>query len=368
MRMRMRWLLCLTCVLSFCVPPQANAAVVEICNKGNTALNVARAIYSKSLLLGDSYHISGWYTVDAGKCEVLYSETDPDPIYLGFTYRDTNNGIRNYLANPQDPNAVYQAVAQNFCVGVGVVFDYTTKTKDDDGSCHYGFNYGLMQFTLYLGLDSSVGRASYTLLPDQNNRITFPLIGGDAASGAHLLLGEPVHLAEGKWRGADGAPLSDSLIDSNNLPPLQPRQQYSVSKAPVAGLIQQINNTLNGFQTCTDNSYNSTTPVSKSHFAMNDQGVVTSSYVWATDKTDIGVPIGSLDLASAAVANLGNCWDLQVKCKGGQACMQMNDNGEAHARRDQLDVYVNAQNQGVTILNALRGIAPSYPDTQGATQ
>jgi hypothetical protein len=365
--MRMRWLLCLTCVLPFIVPPRMNAAVAEICNNGNTSLDVARAIYDKSLLFGDSYHISGWYTVDAGKCETIYSETDPDPIYLGFAYRDTNNGLRILQANPQDPDAVVQAVSQNFCVGVDVVFDYTTKTKDDDGSCRYGFNYGLMEFTLYMGLNTSVGRASYTLTPDQNNR-SYPLIGGSASSGAHLLLGEPVHLAEGKWRGADGAPLSDSLIDSKNLPPLEPRQQYSVSKAPVAGLIQQINSALSGFRTCTDNSYNTTTPVSKSHFTMNDHGVVTSSFVWSTDKTDIGVAIGSLDLAGAAIADLGSCWDLQVKCKGGAACMQVNDGGEPRARGDQLEVYVNTRTQGVAILNALRGIAPSYPDTQGATQ
>lgn len=359
--MRARWLPLLIGAAVFFLPARARAAVVEICNNGDTTLNVARAIYSSSLVFGNSYHISGWYEVKAGSCETIYSETDPDSVYLGFTYRDAGGGLRNYIANPERPDNTYQAVSQKFCVGVGVVFDYTTKTKDDDGSCRYGFDYDQLEFSLYFALDTSIGRATYTLTPDSNDQ-SFPMLGGNADTTAHLLLGDPVHIGDGKWRRADGTLLPSAMIDSQNLPPLLPKRQYSVRQPPVAGLIRQITDTLNGFKTCTDNSYDTTTPVFASRFAMNDNGVAISSHTWSSDQDNKGAAIASLDLANAVVKDMGSCWEIAVSCRGGGFCIQSNN-----TRSDLWDLFVDTKEQGVAILNALKGIAPYYPDSQGET-
>ena len=57
---------------------KGTAEVLRICNKGDAALDVASVVYEHSLLFGDSYHAKGWYNVDPGKCETVYSD-DQDP-------------------------------------------------------------------------------------------------------------------------------------------------------------------------------------------------------------------------------------------------------------------------------------------------
>ena len=61
-----RWLLlCAVALMGISVTARADTSV-EICNQGNTTLYVARVVYTQSLLFGDSYRATGWYTVEKG--------------------------------------------------------------------------------------------------------------------------------------------------------------------------------------------------------------------------------------------------------------------------------------------------------------
>src|ERR1039457_5756892 len=115
--MRLRLPLFVIAAIVFFLPLRAHAAVAEICNDGNVPLNVSRVIYSKSFFFGTSYQVSGRYVVAARKCETIYSSTDPDDLYLGFTYHDSKNALRTYVSEPSDNSDFAKAVSEKFCVG-----------------------------------------------------------------------------------------------------------------------------------------------------------------------------------------------------------------------------------------------------------
>ncbi|HET9402009.1 MAG TPA: DUF1036 domain-containing protein, partial [Candidatus Acidoferrales bacterium] len=111
-------------VLIWFLPSSAHAAVAEICNHGDVALNVATAIYSQSILFGNSYRVQGWYHVQPNNCETIYSSVDPDDLYVGFTYRDPKNLLHAYTSEPSDESGAIKTVSEKFCVNVEQAFDY----------------------------------------------------------------------------------------------------------------------------------------------------------------------------------------------------------------------------------------------------
>ena len=348
--------------IAFFLPLRADASTVKICNHGNVAINVARAIYSQSFFFGNSYRVSGWYVVDIGKCEVVYDADDPEAVYLGFTFLGADGKLRTLQAEPEPGDDQVKKASTNFCAGVGIPYDYTIKTKDNN-SCQD--NYSPLEFTMYISLAAN-DDLSYGMEPSKFEGGT--VFSGPTAA-AKMMFGGEVHLDGNTWKMPDGTKVPPNLIDSRtNHPPLGPKQQYSVAKAPVVGSIKQITDVLGTFHACHENEYNANTLIEMQAFAMDDRGVITSVYYgeYGADgeKSFEGVALRSLDLTAAAPIDRGDCWELQIHCVGGIFCVQAGeDPTPAHgAAKDVWDLWVDTSQQATTVLNALKSMTPYYPD------
>jgi hypothetical protein len=365
MRLRLPLLLIIVAI-AFFLAPRADAADVRICNHGDTALNTARAVYSQSFFFGNSYRVSGWYVVNPGKCEVVYSADDPENIYLGFTYLDSKGTLRIWEPDEDSGDDVVKVVSDTFCAGVGIAYDYTTKTRGASStSCQD--NYSSMEFTMYLALDSgNWGQLTYSFNPHKFST-GGPIFSGPTAA-AKMMFGGEVHLVGNTWKTPDGSKVAAALINSKNLPPLGPKQQYSVAKAPVAGSIKQITDVLSTFHACHENEYGGDSMVLMQAFAMDDRGVITSVYYEETgpngEKSFEGVALRSIDVGNTAPIDRGDCWELQIPCVGGVFCVQHGEDPtpEYGAAKDVWDLWVNTKAQATTVLNALKSMTPYYPD------
>lgn len=350
--MHVRRFLFAIAAIAFFPPLAAHAAVAEICNNGNVELSVARAVYSKSLLFGNSYEITGWYKVEPNKCETVYSSTDAEDLYLGFTYLDPKDVLRSYVSEPSDNSGFARAVSEKFCVNVDKAFDYKISTKGATG-CQNGF--APLEFSLFIGADGGdYGRVTYRMSPDRRDP-TNPVFGGSAAT-AKMLVGGAVELVGKTWKLPDG---------TEYLPPAAPKQQYAVDRAPVAQSIKQITDTLATVQTCSNNELD--TNVSKQGFTMDDRGVVVTTNTFTDALHSAGysnmtaMSIGNMDLPNAKLTDRGGCWELEVLCKGYVGCAQHGE-GSGAVGVVAWAAYVNTNQQATILLNALKAMAPYYPD------
>lgn len=141
--------------------------IISICNKGDAVLNVASVVYVHSLLFGDSYRANGWYNVDPGKCEAVYTSDDRDPVYFGFAYRDFQNTLRTYESQPKD-DSLFKAAAEKFCVLPTASFAYRTQAKGALRNCQPGFQ--PLEFSLYAAdVPDDYDRISYGMYPDRTD-------------------------------------------------------------------------------------------------------------------------------------------------------------------------------------------------------
>lgn len=285
----------------------------------------------------------------------MYSADTPDPLYLGFVYRDAASVLRAHVSDPSDPGGAAKAVSEKFCVAPNDTFDYTTKTTGGSG-CQGG--YKPLEFSLYMALDEgSYGRVSYTVSPDKYNResaaLTMP------SGTARLIFGDEVRFDGTHWTLADGTALSDKLIaEKTGSPPLVPRQQYSITQAPVAAYVTQIRNVFSAFKPCTNNIGQHFTAVK---FDIDSTGVITSA-MSEPETFQWGAAIANLDLANPNLDRQdGGCFLFGLTCKNDAQCVRTEDN---HAGT-WMSMEVNTREQVDTVLNALRAIAPYYPDGEG---
>lgn len=365
-RQRTRYAACALLVLAavvLLIPSRADASVVSICDQGDVSLNVATAVYSKSVWLGDSYHVSGWYTVEPGKCEVVYSAEDPDNVYFGFTFLGSDQNLRKYISTPSGgQDNLFKAISENFCVAIGQVFDYNTKTKGVAGGCQAGFQ--PLEFSLYAGLDSDdYGRVEYALFPHKDDRDS-AVIGTRAGTTARLIFGDAVQSDGSQWTYANGTALPRSLIDEKTgLPPLLPKPQYSPGTEPVAKYFRQINDVMNSFRQCRDTGRGIN--MVSSRFDMNDYGIVSfTSADSMGPNPSFGAAIANLDLDNPHIDDHDpSCLLVSFDCKSGMQCVRQGNDAMSW-----LSFWVNAREQANTIIEALKGISAFYPDGQGEMQ
>ena len=229
----LRALLVVLGAVALLIPFRTDASVVSICNQGDASLNVTTAVYSKSIWLGDSYEVTGWYAIEPGKCGVVYSAADPDDVYLGFTFMGSDQNLRKHVSTPSGgQDNVFKAVSENFCVAIGQVFDYKTRTKGVAGGCQAGFQ--PLEFSLYAELNSGdYGRVEYALFPHGDDRDS-DVIGTQAGATARLIFGDAVQFDGSRWTYANGTALPHSLLgDKTGVPPLLPKQQASPAPNPL---------------------------------------------------------------------------------------------------------------------------------------
>jgi uncharacterized membrane protein len=358
--MRIRALLFALGAVALFIPFRANASVVSICNQGDASLNVTTAVYSKSVWLGDSYHVTGWYAIEPGNCAVVYSAEDPQDVYFGFTFLDSDQNLRKYVSTPSGgQDNLFKAISENFCVAVGQVFDYNTKTKGVVGGCQAGFR--PLEFSLYAGLDSdNYGRVGYTLFPHKDDRES-DVIGTRTGTTARLIFGDAVQFDGSQWAYANGTALPHNLIDERTgLPPLLPKQQYSPGKEPVAEYSKQIKGVMNSFQQCRDTGRGIN--MVSSRFDMDDYGIVsfTSSDSMGPNPS-YGAAIANLDLDDPHINDDDpGCLLVSFDCKNAMQCVRQGSDAMKY-----LSFWMNTREQANTIIEALKGIAVLYPDGQG---
>lgn len=358
--MRGRLLLFVIAAAALFIPYRADASVVNICNKGDASLNVTTAVYSKSIWFGDSYHITGWYVVDPGKCTVVYSSEDPEDVYFGFTFLGSDQNLRKYVSEPRGGDDLFKAVSQNFCVAIGQVFDYKTKTKGIGDGCQAGFL--PLEFSLYAALDSdNYGRVDYSLFPDKDDRES-DTIGTRAGTTARLIFGDAVQFDGSRWTYANGTALPDTLIiKKTGLPPLLPKQQYSPSKEPVAKYFKQIKDVMNSFHEC---KATLGARILSTRFDMDDYGIVnamsTEILMQATLTDAYGAAIANLDLENPQFTDQDGCVLVDLGCKNGGQCIREGDDATVW-----FPFYTNTREQANAVIEALKGIAVFYPDGQG---
>lgn len=360
--MRVRLLLFILGAVALSIPLRANASVVSICNQGDASLNVTTAVYSKSVWLGDSYHVTGWYAVEPDKCAVVYSAEDPEDVYFGFTFLGSDQSLRKYISTPSGgQDNLFKAISENFCVAVGQVFDYRTKTKGVAGACQAGFQ--PLEFSLYAGLDSdNYGRVEYALFPHKDDRES-GVIGARAGTTARLIFGDAVQFDGSRWTYANGAALPHNLIDERTgLPPLLPKEQHSLGEAPVVQYSKQIRDVMNSFQQCRDTGAGMN--MVSSRFDMDDYGIVDfASADSMGPNPPFGAAIANLDLNDPHIDDHDQgCLLVTLECKDGAQCVRQRDDAMKY-----LQFWMNTREQTNSIIEALKGIAVFYPDGQGET-
>lgn len=159
----------------------AQPEILSICNKGDAVLNVASVVYIQSVLSGNSYRANGWYDVEPGKCETVYTSDDRDAVYLGFVYRDFKNIRRTYETEPQD-DSPFKASAEQFCVSPTGSFAYKGQTREAMRNCQPGFQ--PLEFSLYLpDTSDDYDRISYGVFPHRADTDA-PVFGWQPPAGA----------------------------------------------------------------------------------------------------------------------------------------------------------------------------------------
>jgi hypothetical protein len=355
-------LLCAVGVLAISVPARADTSV-EICNQGNATLHVARVVYAQSLLFGDSYRAAGWYTVEQNRCGTVYDSANGETVYFGFAYLDEHDTLRTWVTEPErTSDASLRAADEKFCASP-TPFDYIVKTKQELQQCKLGFE--LLDFSMYLPPTDDT-HVSYTMHAWQGDTDSAKF-GTRSSARARLIYGDEVTLYGSQWSYGNGVQLPPELIDSKTgLPPLLPKQQFSTGLAPVAENIRKIKDVLGGFRSCKTGLFG--TQITSSTFDMDDYGVVIAAQSTTTVMTDgphvitlvDGAAIANLDLDKPAIVEQGpDCLSVLLACRNGSCVRRGNAANSGWA------FYVNDREQVNIVLDALRAIAPYYPDGKG---
>jgi hypothetical protein len=182
-----------------------------------------------------------------------------------------------------------------------------------------------------------------------------------------IILGTEVRLEQSGWRYADGTQVPDTLLDkATGAPPLRPKSQRSVTQAPVSPSVADIKSTLGAIKSCqlytSASRDNLLWSVLSPAFEMDDAGVIASSYVLSTRPGQgyaQGAAIANLSLIAAQIQDRGGCKIVSIPCKNGQ-CVRFEDNANPS-----LSFFVETTEQANKILNALKALAPFYPDGAG---
>ncbi|HEY1891770.1 MAG TPA: hypothetical protein VGG63_15275 [Steroidobacteraceae bacterium] len=355
-------LLCAIVLMGTSVAARADTSV-EICNQGNTTLYVARVVHTQSLLFGDHYHATGWYTVEKDRCGTVYNSDNGETVFFGFAYRDEHDTLRTWVTEPErTSDATLHAANEKFCASP-TPFDYTVKTKEELQQCRLGFE--LLDFSMYLPPTNDT-EVSYTMHAWQGETDNAKF-GTHSSAHGRLIYGDEVTLYGSQWSYASGVQLPPELIDSKTgLPPLMPKLQFSTLQAPVADNIRKIKDLLAGLQTCKTSLFGM--QITSSTFDMDDYGVVIAAQSSTTVMTDgphvvrfaDGAAIGNLDLDQPTIVQQGpNCLSVLLACRNGSCVRRGNavDSGWGF--------YVNNRDQVNVVLDALRAIAPYYLDGKG---
>lgn len=360
---RAAWLLlCAVSMTAVAVPARADTSV-EICNQGNTTLHVARVVYTQSLLFGDSYHAAGWYTIEQNRCGTVYDSGNGETVYFGFAYLDEHDTLRTWVTQPErTSDATLRPADERFCASP-TPFDYTVKTKQELQQCRLGFE--LLDFSMYLPPtdDTQVSYTMHAWAGDTDSA----KFGTRSSARGRLIYGDEVTLYGSQWSYANGVQLPPELIDSKTgLPPLIPKRQFSTAQAPVAENIRKIKDVLAGFQSCKTSLFGM--QITSSTFEMDDYGVVVAAQSSTTVMTDgphvvafaDGAAIANLDLDKPTIVEQGpNCLSVLLACRSG-SCVR-----RGNAADSGWGFYLNDREQVGIVLDALRAIAPYYPDGKG---
>jgi hypothetical protein len=188
-----------------------------------------------------------------------------------------------------------------------------------------------------------------------------------AAPIGRLILGEDVRFEQRGWRYVNGAQVPDTLLDkATGAPPLRPKSQRPITQPPVSTSVADIKRTLGGIKSCplytNASKDNLLWSVLSPSFELDDAGVIASRYVLSTRPGQgyaQGAALANLSLIAAQIQDRGGCKILSIPCKNGQ-CVRFEENANPS-----LSVFVETNEQANTILNALKTLAPLYPDGAG---
>jgi hypothetical protein len=364
----------------------------EVCNVGELAFNVAVA--STNFGVFDEYwDVYGWHPIHSGECQIVFSHWyapqnlfsyQAFPVHLAFAFKDSTGVWGAALVAAPEGDDVSRSRVR-LCVADNEGFAYEVHAKDPQRQCSAA-GYSLipasivwepteparypsewnpewgppMRFNVALGVgDRAIPTGAQAPPPAVSQAPAVP------RAKARLIFGEELTALADEWSFANGGLLPDNLIDPNTgLPPLLPKYQYSTASAPVAGYLAQIQGVLSSFQTCrtTDFVHDVVSP----QFAMDDYGVVvateTDRFANMQIQPSRGVAIANLNLEAPRIVELGpSCINFVLSTRGGAWSVRHTQTGATTT----WSFVVNTRENGEAILNALRAIAPYYPDGTG---
>jgi hypothetical protein len=189
---------------------------------------------------------------------------------------------------------------------------------------------------------------------------------------AQLVFGGEIQLTPDGWHNADGSGVPAWLLDfATGYPPTRAAHpQHSAADVAVSRHLEVVNYLLRDqSQACTEyrDSTKSETiaSISSSHLEVDDYGVVqvntteSSSSSAAADKVRRGAALANLDLAHASTEERG-CFVLSIPCKEG-GCARLT-RSDLDRETSNLTFRVDSAALAASIVNALKAIAPLYPD------
>jgi hypothetical protein len=136
--------ICVYAVL-FLLPSDASAQApanrIDICNKGNTTISVARVVDVKGLLsargeLFNIQHGKGWWRIELGKCERVFFERESDSRLAWFAFAYTDEHGTFGLANVRPTRgAGWRSSNQEFCARFDEGYSYKVATRAEATRC-----------------------------------------------------------------------------------------------------------------------------------------------------------------------------------------------------------------------------------------
>jgi len=189
---------------------------------------------------------------------------------------------------------------------------------------------------------------------------------------AQLVFGGEIHLGPDGWQNADGSLVRGSLLDfATGIPPLRAgRPQHAAADAAVSKYVAQIRYVLRDFGSACTEYADSTkrealASITSSGFDIDDYGVVqfntteSPSSSTSADEVRRGAALGNLDLARVSTEDRG-CVVVSIPCKQGVCARRTRS--EDDSAYNSLTFRVSSASAATLILNALKAIAPLYPD------
>ena len=364
-----RLVLIVVVLLGSAQPALADSVQLKICANGDTPVYVATVLYVESLF-GNSYQASGWHRIAQDRCKIVYDseKANRNVVYLSYAYNDSNDVTRNMVSPPGHAGAnpfgdgTLIGVKEHFCVQPGQGFQYKAETKEEAQNCKSGFVLAEFSDSFSPGHYTS-GTQTLGVLAESGFDL-HPALTVARRTG-RLIMGDEVHLDKGgQWVYANGGLVPGDLIaKATGMPPLSPRLQFSTSDSPVQGYIQEIKAVVASVEPCTEALLFKTVHSGLS-FNIDDYGVIKTKGDATAAGTGFtayyGAAIANLDLANPRVESRDQCYLFNVICKGNVQCSRRNDSATVF-----WTFWVNTKAQGDQILDALRKIAPYYPDGKG---